>query len=340
MISIVSGVTVAVASVVAFAIVANASVNESAKSTPTPTSIVVVVPQPTETPTLVPTQIPTPEEPTPILLPTFVPLWTYTPFPTATARPTFTPFPTPLALPTYTPLPTFTPFPTPTALPTYTPLPTGTPRPTFTPQPTYTLFPTPTVKPTAIRVLRRTLVTTTPITRYTPIPIPTATPAAFTPENYHDYISLLDAYVSDIMFLESPFELIPESERVYADKFDRATARYIAWELHFNFPSPKDRGEFMIDTIYYWEDGSEFSRHRAAMYVEPWWYSAFQTSGWGWTDLGLWERGIFRVDLSVEGTLVAIGEFQVREYPSREHSDPVWTPTVDTLSQGNWVLVS
>jgi hypothetical protein len=32
----------------------------------------------------------------------------------------------------------------------------------------------------------------------------------------------------------------------------------------------------------------------------------------GWTDLGLWERGIFRVDLSVEGTLVAIGEFQVR----------------------------
>ena len=168
------------------------------------------------------------------------------------------------------------------------------------------------MKPTAIRVLRRTLVTTTPITRYTPIPIPTATPAAFTPENYHDYISLLDAYVSDIMFLESPFELIPESERVYADKFDRATARYIAWELHFNFPSPKDRGEFMIDTIYYWEDGSEFSRHRAAMYVEPWWYSAFQTSGWGWTDLGLWERGIFRVDLSVEGTLVAIGEFQVR----------------------------
>jgi len=76
------------------------------------------------------------------------------------------------------------------------------------------------------------------------------------------------------------------------------------------------------------------------MYVEPWWDSAFQTSGWGWTDLGLWERGIFRVDLSVEGTLVAIGEFQVRCYPSREHSDPVWTPTVDTLSQGNWVLVS
>ena len=245
MISIVARVTVAVvaiASVVAFAIVANGSVTESAKSTPTPTSIVVVVPQPTETSTLVPTQIPTPEEPTPAPLPTLVPLSTYTPFPTATAKPTFTPFPTPLALPTYTPLPTFTPFPTPTALPTYTPLPTGTPRPTFTPQPTYTLFPTPVLTPTATRVLRRILVTTTPITRYTPIAIPTATPAAFTPENYHDYISLLDAYVSDIMFFESPFELRPESERVYADKFDQASTRYIARELHFNLPSPKDRG--------------------------------------------------------------------------------------------------
>ena len=168
------------------------------------------------------------------------------------------------------------------------------------------------MKPTATRVLRRILVTTTPITRYTPIPIPTATPAAFTPENYHDYISLLDAYVSDIMFFESPFELRPESERIYADKFDQASARYIAWELHFNFLSPKDRGEFVIDAIYYREDGSEFSRHRVKMYVEPWWDSAFQTSGWGWTDLELWERGIFRVDLSVEGTLVAIGEFQVR----------------------------
>ncbi|SVD64489.1 uncharacterized protein METZ01_LOCUS417343, partial [marine metagenome] len=87
---------------------------------------------------------------------------------------------------------------------------------------------------------------------------------------------------------------------------------YLAWGLHFNFPSPTDRGEFVIDAIYHREDGREFSRHSAKMYVEPWWDSAFQTSGWGWTDLGLRERGIFRVDLSVEGTLVAIGEFQVR----------------------------
>jgi len=160
----------------------------------------VVAPQPTETPTLVPTQIPTPEEPTPTPLLTLVPLSTHTP------------------------------------------LPTGTPKPTFTPQPTYTRFPTPTVKPTATRVLRRILVTTTPITRYTPIAIPTATPAAFTPENYHDYISLLGAYVSDIMFFESPFELRPESERLYADKLDQASARYIAWDLRFNFPNPKDLG--------------------------------------------------------------------------------------------------
>ena len=162
--------------------------------------MVVVVPQPTETPTLVPMQIPTPEEPTPTPLPTLVPLSTYTP------------------------------------------LPTGTPRPTFTPQPTYTQFPTPTVKPTATRVLRRILVTTTPITRYIPIPIPTATPAAFNPENYLCYISLLDAYVSDIMFFEPPFELRPESERVYADKFDQASAQYIPWELRFNFPAPKTVG--------------------------------------------------------------------------------------------------
>ena len=77
MISIIAGVTVAlvaIASVVAFAIVGNGSVTESTKSTLTPTSIVVVVPQPTETPAWVPTQIPTPDEPTPTPLPTLFPL--------------------------------------------------------------------------------------------------------------------------------------------------------------------------------------------------------------------------------------------------------------------------
>ena len=315
MVSIVAGVTVSVvviAAVIAFAIVGNGSANSPATPTPTPTSIVVVVPPPTGTPTPAPTQIPTPEEPTPTPLPTLVPLSTYTPFPTGTPRPTFTPFPTPLALPTYTLLPTLTPFPTSKALPTYTPLPTATPRPTFTPQPTYTLFPTRTVMPPATPILRRIIATTTPITRSAPTPIPTATPAAFTPENYHGYIPLLDAYVSDIGFFESPLDLRPESERVYADKFDQASARYIAWELHFDFPNPAYRTEFEIDAIYYREDGSEFSRHSANMYVEPWWDTAFRSSGWGWTDPGIWERGIFRVDLSVEGTLVAIGEFQVR----------------------------
>jgi hypothetical protein len=166
--------------------------------------------------------------------------------------------------------------------------------------------------PTATRILRRIITTTTPITRFTPKPIPTATPAAFTPENYLGYIPLLDAYVSEIKFFESPFELKPESQRVYADRFDQASARYIAWEVHFDFPQQSYRTDFAIDAIYYREDGSEFARHSAAMSVEPWWTTAFQASGWGWREPGTWERGIFRVDFFVESTLVAIGEFQVR----------------------------
>ena len=66
---------------------------------------------------------------------------------------------------------------------------------------------------------------------------------------------------------------------MYADRFDQASARYIAWEVHFTFPKPSERTEFTMDAIYYREDGTEFASHSAAMYVEPWWTTAGQWLG-------------------------------------------------------------
>ena len=127
------------------------------------------------------------------------------------------------------------------------------------------------------------------------------------------YIPAIEAQATNLRFFESPFNIVPDEKRVYAQGFDASTARYIAWELNLTHPAPGRRIEYVINGVYYNADGSVLGRHsHGDAYVQTDWTSSSQASSLGWSQPGNWQVGVYRVELSVEGVLVAVGEFEAQ----------------------------
>jgi len=241
---------------------------------------------PTQIPDAVPTSTPVPttpptQEPAAAAIPGEV----STPVPEPTAPPV--PVTGQTLLPAASPVPVVAPTPLPTAEPKATPAPTATPAPLPAPSPT------PTSEPAAT---------------------PTATASGSIPS--------LEARVTDLRFFESGATSVPREDRVYRQIFDQEATRSVDWELTLAHPPPGAQiYEFTVEAVYHRPDGSVLGRSTHEGRIEgdstiSWSTSSFGGFGTGRT--GGWPLGAYRVDLLVEGGLIASSGFVVEDRPNVE----------------------
>ncbi len=266
-----------------------------ATTTAQPTiAVPVLSPAPTDAPEF--TQTPPPE-------PTSTTAFTATPDPTST--PTATPRPTPTATsgssngkpgfmpPFVTTLsPTSVYRPTPTPAPTSTPMPAPTPSSTLTPTPRPT--PRPTQRPTA-----------TPVPR----PVPTWN------------IPSIDAEVTSIRFYEQGWSLDSYYSRVYRSAFPRHATRYVSWELFLTHPAPNRQTDYVIEAKWYGPRGILFESDTTEAHVREGRTYSSRSDGRGWRTPSQWRIGSYRVDLHVNGRVVASKEFDVVDEPLSRSSE-------------------
>ncbi len=115
-------------------------------------------------------------------------------------------------------------------------------------------------------------------------------------------------------FIEGPPFLPPGAERVYSQSFNQSDTRYIYWELSLVHPPPGEQQPLEITAVYTQSGGTVFISQ--APYSSIILANAVTTThikGSGFSDPGQWPADSYRVDLSVEGVLVASETFQVTE---------------------------
>ena len=119
---------------------------------------------------------------------------------------------------------------------------------------------------------------------------------------------------------EVGYDAVPRDDRVYRKVFFRSTTRYVNGELYVTFPVPDRQIDFNIDAVFYRSDGSVVDRRVAGGYVNEHWRrgSEYWVFGTGSSQPSQWKAGLYRVDLSVEGKLIASEEFEIvdRQIPT------------------------
>ena len=125
------------------------------------------------------------------------------------------------------------------------------------------------------------------------------------------YIPSLNATVISLDLFEGGAAPVPRAERVYRTTFDRATSRFISWQLQLHHPPPDTRIDFSIDTTISRADGTVLASHTSTAYIEEGWTNSYRTSGLGWATAGFWRPGTYRTELAVAGETIATGEFEV-----------------------------
>ncbi len=104
---------------------------------------------------------------------------------------------------------------------------------------------------------------------------------------------------------------MPRDARVYRKTFPRQTTRYVGWELNLTYPPQDQRIDYEIEAVFYRSDGSVFARQTAEAYVDEGWTTSSPSRGRGWSQPLQWKTGSYRVDLSVEGEVIASEEFEI-----------------------------
>ena len=116
------------------------------------------------------------------------------------------------------------------------------------------------------------------------------------------------------------YEALPRDDRVYRKTFPRSTTRYVNGELYLTFPSPERQIDFEIDAVFYRSDDSVVARRVAGGFVNEYWErgSGYWVFGEGEAKPSHWKAGLYRVDLLVEGKLIASEEFEIvdRQIPA------------------------
>jgi len=124
-------------------------------------------------------------------------------------------------------------------------------------------------------------------------------------------IPSLNATVTAIKFYEGGTNGIPYNQRVYSNRFASIQSQFIYWELHLKHPASGRRLDFKIDAVWYKPDGSVSARQTKSTYLEPDWKTSWHVFGSGWEKPGNWEPGVYRVDLFVDGKIVASSSFEI-----------------------------
>jgi hypothetical protein len=127
-------------------------------------------------------------------------------------------------------------------------------------------------------------------------------------------IPLINAKVSSFLFFEAGSEIPPYEERVFANRFPKATARYIFYQLILENPKPGRRVDFDLYVVYYRQDGSIFFDTIENAYVEANWGKPCKVGGAGSANPGSWSEGEYRVDIYFERKKIVSDTFTVHKY--------------------------
>jgi hypothetical protein len=103
----------------------------------------------------------------------------------------------------------------------------------------------------------------------------------------------------------------PLGSRAYQAQFDHRTTRFVYWELDLTCPSGANRVNFTVYATWYYPHGTVFSNQTVPTFVDPGWNDPAINSGRGWVRAGFWKRGMYRVDLYVNGNRIGSGSFAI-----------------------------
>ena len=103
--------------------------------------------------------------------------------------------------------------------------------------------------------------------------------------------------------------------RVYGETFPQQTARSIGWELNLVYPTQDRRIDYEIEAVYFRSDGSVLGRQTLDSYADEGWTRSQRSSARGWRSPKQWKPGVYSIELSIEGDVVASGEFEIIDRP-------------------------
>jgi formylglycine-generating enzyme required for sulfatase activity len=124
-------------------------------------------------------------------------------------------------------------------------------------------------------------------------------------------IPSLNATVVGLRFFESGKETIALKFRSYQTRFRSSRTRYLNWELELSYPAVTALGRIPFVALWYKPDGSVLIRQSDVFHPQPGWTHSFHSLTWGSEEGGAFAVGQYRVDILVEGQIVARGTFEV-----------------------------
>jgi hypothetical protein len=128
-----------------------------------------------------------------------------------------------------------------------------------------------------------------------------------------DFLPALNAKVASIRFFEREKDLPPIYKREYGNRFPRAAARFINWELWLEFPPSPQKVEFSVVSYWYGPDDKLLDTISTRHTIHSGWLSSIITAGRGSITPGAWRPGAHKVVLKINEKEVASATFQVVE---------------------------
>lgn len=130
-----------------------------------------------------------------------------------------------------------------------------------------------------------------------------------------------------LRLFESDEPLIPQSSRIYTNKFYRTSTHYICWELQVYIPPTDQPTPLEIIAVWSRDNGEILARYVSTGYISSGTSTSVQNGGWGARVPGQsWLPGSYKVDLYAGGALLGSASFAVFEdivqKPSSQYQQP------------------
>lgn len=131
--------------------------------------------------------------------------------------------------------------------------------------------------------------------------------------NDHEKTDLptLQATVQELRFFEENDKATTRATRNYDSRFNQDSTRFIWWELHLAC-APGRKADFNIKAVLIEPDGSIMCEEEiSGFFIDKNWTESTHAAGFGYPTSGMWKPGIYKVQLYVEGELIAGKRFQI-----------------------------
>jgi hypothetical protein len=103
--------------------------------------------------------------------------------------------------------------------------------------------------------------------------------------------------------------------------------RFVNWEINLTHDPPNKRELFTLEYIYFGPNGEVFGRNQLDTYIEKGWDYSYHSIGFGYSEMGNWQSGRYRVEVYLHGKKLAEGHFTI----VKDSVDFIDTVTVDSV---------